>query len=170
MKITDKLSNIIFGDPEQEAALEEELEEAAENEDEAVEEIFASQPEKPKRAPRYNPRNNESNKVVNISTTAQLQMVMVHPVKYADAPHIASNLLEKRTVIVNFESMTDKKEKKQILCFLTGVTFATKGNIKKISDVAYLLTPYNVELTDEKIKADYESGNYSDEDAVDFED
>ena len=46
-----------------------------------------------------------SNKVVNIHTTTQLQVVLVKPDRFEAAPEIADHLREKRTVVLNLESV-----------------------------------------------------------------
>ena len=43
------------------------------------------------------------NKVVNISATAQLQVVLVRPDKFENATEIADHLKDKRTVVINLE-------------------------------------------------------------------
>ena len=43
-------------------------------------------------------------KVVNINTTTQLQVVLVKPEKFQDASAIADHLRDKRTVVLNLES------------------------------------------------------------------
>ncbi len=45
-----------------------------------------------------------SNKVVNIHTTTQLQVVLVKPERFENASEIADHLREKRTVVLNLES------------------------------------------------------------------
>ncbi|MGN0968694.1 MAG: cell division protein SepF, partial [Oscillospiraceae bacterium] len=45
-----------------------------------------------------------SNKVVNIHTTTQLQVVLVKPDRFDQASEIADHLREKRTVVLNLES------------------------------------------------------------------
>ena len=47
-----------------------------------------------------------SNKVVNIHTTTQLQVVLVKPERFENASEIADHLREKRTVVLNLESTT----------------------------------------------------------------
>ena len=50
----------------------------------------------------YTSVNND--KVVNINTTTQLQVVLVKPEKFQDASTIADHLRDKRTVVLNLES------------------------------------------------------------------
>ena len=45
-----------------------------------------------------------NNKIVNVSTTTQLKVVLVRPEHFEDASSIADHLNDKRTVVINLES------------------------------------------------------------------
>lgn len=87
------------------------------------------------------PRKN--NKVVNIHATAQLQVVLVKPERFDDASSVADHLNAKRTVVLNLES-SNKDVARRILDFLSGVAYANDGQIKKVANCTYIITPYNV--------------------------
>ena len=86
-----------------------------------------------------------SDKVVNIHTTAQLQVVLVKPEKYEEAAQIADNLNERRTVVLNLES-TNRDVARRLLDFLSGVAYANNGQIKRVANSTYIITPYNVDV------------------------
>lgn len=86
-----------------------------------------------------------SNKVVNIHTTTQLQVVLVKPDKFEAAPEIADHLREKRTVVLNLESV-DKNVARRLLDFVAGVAYASEGKIKKVAAFTYIVTPFNVDI------------------------
>ena len=86
-----------------------------------------------------------SNKVVNIHATAQLQVVLVKPERFDDASTVADHLNAKRTVVLNLES-SNKEVARRILDFLSGVAYANDGQIKKVANCTYIITPYNVGL------------------------
>ena len=90
-----------------------------------------------------------SNKVVNIHTTTQLQVVLVKPERFENASEIADHLREKRTVVLNLES-TNKDIARRLLDFLSGVAYANEGKIKKVAISTYIITPYNVDILDRK--------------------
>ena len=94
----------------------------------------------------------ESNKVVNINATTQLQVVLVKPDKFENASDIADHLRDKHTVVLNLES-TNKDVARRLVDFLSGVAYAQEGKIKRISAATYMITPYSVDiigdLTDE---------------------
>ncbi len=93
--------------------------------------------------PARRPRN--SDKVVNIHTTAQLQVVLVKPEKFEEAATIGDNLNAKRTVVLNLES-TNREIARRLLDFLSGVAYANNGQIKKVANSTYIITPYNVDV------------------------
>ncbi len=84
-----------------------------------------------------------SNKVVNIHATAQLQVVLVKPERFDDASAVADHLNAKRTVVLNLES-ANKDVARRILDFLSGVAYANDGQIKKVANCTFIITPYNV--------------------------
>ena len=105
-------------------------------EDETMDFVTKSEPDaaaEPKR----------SNKVVNIHATAQLQVVLVKPERFDDASTVADHLNAKRTVVLNLES-ANKDVARRILDFLSGVAYANDGQIKKVANCTFIITPYNV--------------------------
>ena len=83
------------------------------------------------------------NKVLNINATAQLQVVLVKPERFDDASAVADHLNAKRTVVLNLES-ANKDVSRRILDFLSGVAYANDGQIKKVANCTFIITPYNV--------------------------
>lgn len=84
-----------------------------------------------------------SNKVVNIHATTQLQVVLVKPERFEDASGIADHLNAKRTIVLNLESAT-KDVTRRLIDFLSGVAYANNGQIKRVANCTYIITPYNV--------------------------
>lgn len=103
---------------------------------------FAEREERQERTPR---KTRNSDKVVNIHTTAQLQVVLVKPERYEEAAAIADNLNAKRTVVLNLES-TNRDIARRLLDFLSGVAYANNGQIKRVANSTYIITPYNVDV------------------------
>ncbi len=87
----------------------------------------------------------QSDKVMNIHTTAQLQVVLVKPERFEEAASIGDNLNEKRTVVLNLES-TNRDIARRLLDFLSGVAYANRGQIKRVANSTYIITPYNVDV------------------------
>jgi len=108
------------------------------------------------------PRANElerRNKVVNIHTTTQLQVVLVKPERFENASEIADHLRDKRTVVLNLEQ-TDKNIARRLIDFLSGVAYANEGTIKKVALSTYIITPYNVEILGDLIDELENNGLY----------
>ena len=105
------------------------------------------------------PEPRRSNKVVNIHTTTQLQVVLVKPDRFETAAEIADHLREKRTVVLNLES-TNKDIARRLLDFLSGVAYANEGKIKKVAISTYIITPYNVDILGDLIDELENNGLY----------
>ena len=89
-------------------------------------------------------RRHDNDKVVNIHTTTQLQVVLVKPERFEEAAAIADNLNERRTVVLNLES-TNRDVARRLLDFLSGVAYAGNGQIKRVANSTYIIT-YNVDV------------------------
>ena len=85
------------------------------------------------------------NKVVNIHATTQLKVVLVKPERFEDASTIADHLNNKRTVVLNLES-TNKEVSRRLVDFLSGVAYANNGQIKRVANSTFIITPYNVDI------------------------
>ena len=85
------------------------------------------------------------NKVVNIHDTTQLAVVLVKPERYEDAASIADHLNAKKTVVLNLEQ-TSKDVSRRLIDFLCGVAYANNGQMKRVANNTYIITPYNVDI------------------------
>lgn len=101
---------------------------------------------KEERVERERPRSrSKDDKVVNIHTTTQLQVVLVKPERFEEAASIGDNLNAKRTVVLNLEG-TNRDIARRLLDFLSGVAYANNGQIKRVANSTYIITPYNVDV------------------------
>lgn len=123
-------------------------------EDEVYEEDFA-----PVNSKENSRELERRNKVVNIHTTTQLQVVLVKPERFENASEIADHLRDKRTVVLNLEQ-TDKTIARRLIDFLSGVAYANEGTIKKVALATYIITPYNVEILGDLIDELENNGLY----------
>ena len=103
-----------------------------------------------------NNSNNRRNKVVNIQTTAQLQVVLVKPSAFTDAKQVADHLIAKKTVVLNLETASPEN-KRRIIDFLAGVAYANGGSLKPVANLTYLITPYNVGFIGEDLGGELEN-------------
>jgi cell division inhibitor SepF len=116
--------------------------------------------------PRREPANareaavpGRNDKVVNIHTTTQLQVVLVKPDRFETASEIADHLREKRSVVLNLES-ANKEISRRLVDFLSGVAYAQDGKIKRIASGTYIITPYNVDIMGDLIDELENNGLY----------
>ena len=94
--------------------------------------------------------SSDPSRVVDIRTTAMLQVVLVKPNNFEDARAIADHLNEKRTVVLNLESAS-KDVARRLIDLLNGVAYANGGQLKKVSTNTYIITPYNVNVSGDLI-------------------
>ena len=98
-------------------------------------------------------------KVVNIHTTAQMQVVLVKPDRFDNVSDIAEHLRSKHAVVLNLES-TNKDVARRLVDFLSGCAYALDGKIKKIAISTYIITPYNVDIVGDLIDELENNGVY----------
>ena len=101
----------------------------------------------------------KKNKVVNIHATTQLQVVLVKPEHFEDASTIADHLNNKRTVVLNLESAS-KELARRLVDFLSGVAYANNGQIKRVANSTFIITPYNVDIMGDLLDELENSGVY----------
>ena len=118
---------------------------------------YGAEPAAPSPSPSAS--STKSNKVVNISGSSQMQVVLVKPERFETVAEIADHLREKRTVVMNLEQ-TNKEISRRLIDFLSGVVYAHEGKIKKIANSTYLITPYNVDLMGDLLDELESSGPY----------
>lgn len=99
------------------------------------------------------------NKVVNINATTSLQVVLVKPERFDDASAIADHLNARRTVVLNLES-TNKEVSRRLVDFLSGVAYANNGQIKRVANNTFIITPYNVDIVGDILDELESSGVY----------
>ena len=98
-------------------------------------------------------------KVVNIHTTAQMQVVLVKPDRFDNVSEIAEHLRSKHAVVLNMEA-TNKDVARRLVDFLSGCAYALDGKIKKVAISTYIITPYNMDIIGDLIDDLESSGVY----------
>lgn len=101
----------------------------------------------------------KNDKIVNINATTQLEVVLVKPEAYADGSIVADHLINRRTVVLNLES-TNKEVSRRLLDFLSGVAYAIDGQIKRVANSTFIITPYNVGVVGDILDELENSGVY----------
>ena len=79
-----------------------------------------------------------------------LELKVVKPEKFEDASPIADHLLSRRTIVLNLED-TNNEVARRLIDFLSGVAYSIDGNLKKVADHTFVITPNNVVLSAERM-------------------
>lgn len=136
-------------------------EEIVDETEEIVEEVV----ERPARAGYFGRRETDekisrSAKVLPMTGASPVvtssKMVITEPQCFDDVKEISEHLKERRSVIVNLETVT-KEDQRRIIDFLSGATYVIDGSMQKISSLIYLITPKNVEIQNDIEKSQYRS-------------
>lgn len=98
-------------------------------------------------------------RVVNLSNSSQLQVILVKPDKFDQVSDIADHLRDKKAVVLNLEN-TNKDVARRLVDFLSGCAYALDGKIKKVAISTYLITPYNVTVAGDLAEELENSGMY----------
>lgn len=83
---------------------------------------------------------------------SSIEMKVVTPKSYDSVSQIADLLLSKKTVLLNLES-TNRETSRRLIDFLSGVAYALGGDVQKVADNTYAITPSNVAVSKENIGA-----------------
>ena len=82
----------------------------------------------------------------NQGGNAAMEVCVIKPTSVEDAREITETLLNNRTVVLNLEGL-DLEIAQRIIDFTSGATFAISGNLQKISNYIFLVTPTNVDIS-----------------------
>lgn len=134
MSWTKKLSNLMYGQPNEEEYEGEYDEIVEENDENTAEEQTAARP-----ANQF-----------GISSGSSIEMKVVKPEKLESVSQIADQLLARKTILLNLEE-TNKETSRRLIDFLNGVAYAISGTLKKVANNTYVITPSNVEVSGEQL-------------------
>lgn len=74
------------------------------------------------------------------------KIALYEPRIYSDAKAIVTQILDGEAVIVNFGSI-DEGQAKRIVDFMMGASFAVDGDVQRIGETIFLVTPHNFEIS-----------------------
>ena len=81
-----------------------------------------------------------------------IELKVVKPDRFENVSQIADHLLNKRTVVLNLES-TNKETARRLIDFLSGVAYSIDGQLKRVANNAYVITPNNVDISGDQMRA-----------------
>jgi len=93
----------------------------------------------------------------------QVQSTRVHvvaPTSFADAQEIGDRLKTNQPVIVNLQDV-DAELSRRLIDFCSGAVFVAGAKMQKVAKQVFLLTPSNVEVSDEEKRRLQERGLYA---------
>ncbi len=79
---------------------------------------------------------------------SNIELKVVRPASFEEVSDIADHLLAGCTVVLNME-LLDNVQTIRMLDFLNGVTYSNDGEIKNVAKSTYIITPHNVDVSDE---------------------
>ena len=78
-----------------------------------------------------------------------LELKVIRPERFETVTQIADHLINNRTVVLNLEA-TNKETAKRMIDFLSGVAYSIEGNLKKVANNTFVITPGNVAVSSEQ--------------------
>lgn len=75
-----------------------------------------------------------------------MEVCVIKPTSVEDAREITETLLANRTVVLNLEGI-DVEIAQRIIDFTSGSCFAISGNLQKISQYIFIITPASVDIS-----------------------
>lgn len=95
-----------------------------------------------KAAPKVTPIRPTGRKTVG----AGMEVCVIKPTSVEDAREITETLLANRTVVLNMEGL-DVDIAQRIIDFTSGSCYAISGNLQKISNFIFIITPASVDIS-----------------------
>ncbi|MBP2622717.1 cell division protein SepF [Streptococcus oricebi] len=85
------------------------------------------------------------------TTDEKITIDVRYPKKYEEATEIVDLLIANESILIDFQYMTEIQARR-CLDYLDGARYVLAGNLKKVANTMYLLTPINVVVNIEDIK------------------
>jgi cell division inhibitor SepF len=77
------------------------------------------------------------------------RVFIAEPKEFEEIQVIADNFKDNIPVIINLQEVGQDLSKR-VIDFCSGLTYALEGNIRKVTEKVFLITPYNVEVSSEE--------------------
>lgn len=91
-----------------------------------------------------------SNKILNIHSNAQMNVVLFNPKSFEESTNIVDTLKSRRPVVMNISDL-DKDLGRKIFDFCSGALYALDGHIQQVAKGIFILAPQNVDITGDVI-------------------
>lgn len=103
------------------------------------------------RVDNQRPRMERQHEVVDTGTENKSTIDIKFPKRYEDAPEMVNLLLENASILIDFQYMSEQQARR-CLDYLDGARSVLSGNLKKVSNTMWLLTPVNVTVHIEELR------------------
>lgn len=90
------------------------------------------------------------NRGVSLNASS-IELKVVRPDTFVNSRQIADHLLNNRTVVLNLEA-TNKETARRILDFLSGVAYSIGGQLKRVANNTFVITPNNVDVSGDQMR------------------
>lgn len=107
---------------------------------------------------RLNERQQELRSKGSLGEEMRTTIDIKFPKKYEEAPEIVNLLLENISVLIDFQYMSETQARR-CLDYLDGSRSVLSGNLKKVSNTMWLLTPVNVTVNIEELRTAQSGSN-----------
>ena len=89
---------------------------------------------------------------------SSIELKVIRPDTFVNSRQIADHLLNNRTVVLNLEA-TNKETARRILDFLSGVAYSIGGQLKRVANNTFVITPDNVAVSGDQMRASSSAAN-----------
>lgn len=111
------------------------------------EEEDEAETEKRSREPVKSSKNRNSSKVVPMRTgRSGMEVCIIKPTSVEESREVTDTLLSGRAVILNLEGL-HVEVAQRIVDFTSGSCYAVNGNLQKVSNYIFIITPENVDIS-----------------------
>lgn len=104
--------------------------------------------------------SNREQPAAQTAPASNIKVVLAKPETFEDGRSVADHLNQKRTVVLNLENV-ETTVSRRLIDFLTGVAYANGGEVKRVANRTYIITPNSVDVMGDLILDELEdSGLY----------
>jgi cell division inhibitor SepF len=87
--------------------------------------------------------------VRTIGPTTAARVHVIEPSGFGDAPEVGDRLKANQPVIINLQGLS-KELQRRLIDFSSGLAYAVGGKMQRVNDQVFLLTPTDVEVSQEE--------------------
>lgn len=113
----------------------------------------------------------EENEAEEINDSSRIlsarHVIVTSPKSFENVQEIADHMRDQRAVLLNFDN-TDYESARRIVDFVSGVSYALDGTMKKIGQGVFLCTPHGMEVSYD-VRSEFKGTDTSSWDDQDFE-